>query len=223
MKLYYDPISTTSRVVMLFLAEHDLSVERQIVNLMMGEHYQPQFGAINPNHAVPVLEDCNLRIGECSAIIKYLADVAGSQTYPKALKDRARVNEAMDWFNTFFASDVNKAYVYPQIFPNFAFADEAVQRAVLERGAASAARRFDILDSFMLKDKAFVCGDELTLADYIGAAYVGTTAAIDYDLARYPNVSAWMRRMQARPSWRETHAAFYGLVASARTGQRAAS
>lgn len=221
MKLYYDPISTTSRVVALFLAEHDLPVERRIVNLMMGEHYAPDFIALNPNGAVPVLEDGDLCIGECSAILKYLADIAESAAYPKALKERARINAAMDWFNTFFASDVNKAYVHPQIFPTHAYADETVQRAVLERGAALAARRFDILDTYMLAETPFICGERVTLADYIGAVYVGTSSAIDYDLTRHPKVNAWIKRMQARPSWSEAHAAFYGLIASARSARKA--
>ena len=54
------------------------------------------FSAINPNQAVPVLQDGEFRLTESSAILKYLADRVGSPSYPRKLQMRARVNEAMD-------------------------------------------------------------------------------------------------------------------------------
>jgi len=41
---------------------------------MKGEHYQPEYVAINPNRMVPVLEDGDFRLTESSAILKYLAE-----------------------------------------------------------------------------------------------------------------------------------------------------
>ena len=41
----------------MFIADHGMEVEQQVVDLMAGEQYQPAFTAINPNNAVPVLED----------------------------------------------------------------------------------------------------------------------------------------------------------------------
>jgi glutathione S-transferase len=46
---------------------------------------------------VPVLEDGDFRLTEGSAILKYLADSIDSPAYPKGLKERARVNEMMEW------------------------------------------------------------------------------------------------------------------------------
>src|SRR5438034_6846413 len=74
MKLYYHPVSTTSRPVWLFIAENDIKCELRVVDLMKGEHYQPEFVAINPNRMVPVLEDGDFRLTESSAILKYLAE-----------------------------------------------------------------------------------------------------------------------------------------------------
>ena len=93
MKLYYHPVSTTSRPVMLFIAENGIDCEMRIVDLMKGEHYQPEYVAINPNRLVPVLEDGDFRLTESSSILKYLADKIGSATYPKELRPRAKVNE----------------------------------------------------------------------------------------------------------------------------------
>ena len=85
MKLYCHPASTASRPVMLFAAENRMPLEMQVVDLFTGEHTQPPFEAINPNHLVPVLEDGDVSLTESSVILKYLADKVNSPLYPKGL------------------------------------------------------------------------------------------------------------------------------------------
>jgi glutathione S-transferase len=86
MKLYTFPGSPVCRPIAMFVVDHGLNVEEQVVDLMTGEQYQPAFAAINPNNAVPVLEDGAFRLTESSAILKYLAHVADSPAYPKPLQ-----------------------------------------------------------------------------------------------------------------------------------------
>lgn len=77
MRLYYHPASTTSRVVQLFAMDQGIDLDYKVVDLFTGEHLKPDFARINPNCLVPVLEDGDFQLSECSAIIKYLADKAG--------------------------------------------------------------------------------------------------------------------------------------------------
>jgi glutathione S-transferase len=213
MKLYCDPISTTSRPVLMFLAEHETPVEIVHVNLLTGENQSDDFARINRNRAVPVLVDGDFVLTECSAILKYLAETFASPTYPTDRRERAQVNSAMDWFNTGYSHDMNYGHVYPQIFPNLAFEVPEAQAAIIQRGLSNAQKRLAVLDAW-LEDRDFVCGNDITIADYIGAAYVGLSEAVAFDLSPWPNVSAWMFGMRQRPSWGETHAAFYGLLAA---------
>src|SRR5437899_10454100 len=97
MKLYYHPVSTTSRPVWLFIAENGIDCELRVVDLMKGEHYQPEYVAINPNRLVPVLEDGDFRLTESSAILKYLAEKTGSSTYPKVLHTWEKGKERKKW------------------------------------------------------------------------------------------------------------------------------
>ena len=117
MKLYFHPVSTVSRPIMLFAADNNIALDYQVVDLMTGEHLKPAFAAINPSCAVPALEDGDFRMAESSAILKYLADKFDLPSYPKDLQKRARVNEMMDWLNTGFYRDFGYGLVYPQIFP----------------------------------------------------------------------------------------------------------
>ena len=221
MKLYQDPISTTSRPVLLFLAEHELPVELVHVDLLSGGQHADAFRAITPNCAVPVLVDGDLTLTECSAILKYLADLATSPTYPADLKKRARINAAMDWINTGLSREFGYHYVYPQVFPQHRFESPAAQAEVLKRGRERSTRAFAVLDA-QLAGQAFLCGDEVSIADYLGAGHIFMGTLIDFDFAPWPNVAAWLQRMQARPSWGEVHAAFYGLASMLRDLQRQA-
>jgi glutathione S-transferase len=105
MKIYYHPVSTTSRPLMLFARESGIDVDFQVVDLLTGEHMKPEYASINPNRLVPVLEDGDFRLTESSAILRHLAEKTGSPAYPKELRARARVNEMMDWINTQICRD----------------------------------------------------------------------------------------------------------------------
>src|SRR6516165_11004406 len=134
MKLYMHPVSMTSRPVRLFIADNKIDCDQQVVDVMTGEHLQPPYGAINPNRLVPVLEDGDFRLTESSAILKYLADKINSPAYPKDLRQRARVNERMDWLNTGFYRDFSYGFLYPQIFPFMKRSDEKVQAGTIAWG-----------------------------------------------------------------------------------------
>ena len=107
MKLYMHPVSNTSRPVRLFIAENNLPVEEQVVDLFTGEHYKEPYINMNPNHMVPMLEDGDFRLTESATILKYLAVKTKSALYPEELKARARVNERMDWINTQLNRDLH--------------------------------------------------------------------------------------------------------------------
>jgi glutathione S-transferase len=209
MKLYFYPASTTSRPVTLFAADHGIELDYHVIDLFAGEHMQPAFGAINPNQAVPVLEDGDFRLTECSAILKYLADKVGSPTYPRDPQQRARVNERMDWFNTSLSKSLCDTFLYPQIIPAHKRPDEHTQRQTLAWGRQNALRWLGVLNDSWLGDNRYVCGERITIADYLGIAKVtlGEVARVDY--SRWPNVANWIRRMKDRPTWAPVNDAFY--------------
>jgi glutathione S-transferase len=213
MKIYLDSVSTTSRPVLLFLAEHDMPAEIVPINLLGDEHLTPEFAALNPNKSVPTLQEGDFVLTECSAILKYLAEKTSSRTYPKDLKARARVNEAMDWFNTGFYRDLGYGVVYPQILPHYAFANPVTQADVLRRGEERAAARLAILDGHWLRDADFLCGSGPTIADYRGSCYVAIAEWVGFDVTFYGNVLRWMSAMKARPSWKKTHGDWNAMTA----------
>ncbi|MGL6109512.1 MAG: glutathione S-transferase family protein [Rubrivivax sp.] len=215
MKLYCHPASTTSRPVMMFAAESGLALEQQVVDLFTGEHYQPPFEAVNPNHLVPVLEDGSFRLTESSAILKYLADKIDSPLYPKELQQRARVNERMDWINTQLCRDFVYGFIYPQIFPMHKRGSDEVQAATLAWGKERAAGWLKVLDEHILgSGNLYLCGSQMSIADLYGAAFVALGEITGSDFAAYPNVRHWLERMKQLKSWKKINEAIDGYAAS---------
>jgi glutathione S-transferase len=215
MKLYYYPASTTSRSLVLFATDSGLDLEYRNVDLMTGEHTQSVFTAINPNQAVPVLEDGDFRLTESSAILKYMADKIGSPAYPSDLHRRSRINERMDWFNTSLSRELCYGFVYPQVLPHHRRPDHHAHSTVLAWHRPNAVRWLKVLDENWLgPDNRYVCGNEISLADYLGIAMITLGEAVHIDYSRWPNVHSWIGRMKDRPSWGKVNEIFYqALVA----------
>jgi glutathione S-transferase len=215
MKIYYHPASTTSRPLMLFANENGMKIDFQVVDLFTGEHYKPEYEAINPNHLVPVLDDGDFRMTESSAILKYLADKAGSAAYPTDLKQRARVNERMDWINTQLCRDLAYGLVYPQIFPHHKRQTEEAQKTTLAWAKERAAGWLKVMDAHLLGPRnAFLCGNEMTIADFYAAPFVALAEAVGSDLSAYPNVKRWLGRMKQLKSWAKVNEVIDGYAKS---------
>lgn len=215
MKLYYHPISTTSRPVVLFAAEAGIELDLQVVDLFTGEHYQAPYLEVNPNRLVPVLEDGDFRLTESSAIVKYLADKVDSPLYPKGLQQRARVNERMDWVNTQLCRDLAYGLVYPQIFPFHKRRSDEAQDATLHWARERAQYWVQVLNDKLLGNGGnYLCGDSMTIADFYAAPFVALAEMTGCDYAAYPNVRAWLGRMKALKSWPKVFEAIEGYGAT---------
>ena len=215
MKIYYHPVSTTSRPLMLFAQENALPIEFQVVDLMKGEHVQPPYAAKNPNRLVPLLEDGDFRLTESSTILKYLAEKFDSPAYPKELKARARVNEMMDWINTQLCRDLAYGLVYPQIFPLHKRPTDSHQQGQLAWAKERAQGWMKILDEHLIGSrKKYLCGEQITIADYFAASFVSLAEFIRCDFGAYPNLKRWYERMKALKTWSKVHEVFYGFASS---------
>jgi glutathione S-transferase len=215
MKLYYHPASTTSRPIMLFAAEQALDIDFKVVDLFTGEHLQEHYSTINPNRLVPVLEDGDFRLTESSAILKYLAENSRSVAYPAELRSRARVNERMDWINTQVCRDFAYGFVYPQIFPTHKRSSDDVQAATIDWGKERAKAWMNVLDKHVLgTDNGYLCGSQLTIADYFGAPFVALGETLRCDYSGYPNVQRWLANMKQLKSWGKVNEVIDGFAGS---------
>jgi glutathione S-transferase len=195
---------------MLLAAAEKLDIDYHVVDLFAGENYQAAFTGINPNQAVPLLEDGDFRLAESSAILKYLADRQKSPAYPTELSERARVNERMDWFNTGLYRDLGYGLVYPQVLESYGYADNAVKTATLAHAREKAKKWLKILDEHLIgQNNSYVCGARLTIADFLGVCMITLGEVIRLDYSGYPNIMRWLATMKKIRYWDDVNDAFY--------------
>ena len=217
MKLYMHPVSTATRPVRLFLAENNIPCEDVMVDILTGAHYKEPYASINPNKLVPMLEDGDLRLTEGSAILKYLADKHNLPSYPKDLKKRAKVNEVMDWLNTQFYRDFGYGLVYPQIFPHHKRRSDEAHAGAIAWGQEGAKRWLQVLNDYWIGPKnQYLCGNEITIADYFGAGLVSIGELVGIDFAAYPNIQRWLGNMRKLKTWNQVNEIFNAFVAGNR-------
>lgn len=211
MKLYMHPVSMTSRPIRLFIADNKIECEEELVDLMTGAQHKEPYASKNPNRLVPMLEEGDFRLTEGSAILKYLADKIGSPAYPKELKARAKVNEAMDWVNSNFYRDWGYGYCYPQLFPHHKRRSDEAQAATIEWGAEKSRNWLKLFNDHWIGDRRYLRGDQITIADYFASGIVTLGELVGCDFAAYPNVRRWLATMKRLPNWARTNEVFYGL------------
>lgn len=216
MQLIYDPASTSSRIVTFFLHDNGIGFDGQVVSVLKGEQFQPGFAAINPNCEVPVLiEDDGFRLTQSAVIMQYLAGQRGLDVYPAHPRERAKVDEAMNWFKTNFHIYHCALLSYTHILPAFLSMDPAMLATVRAIGKGGSDKYLRVLNDHMIGRNDYVCGHRITLADYVGAANVTLGYAAGMDFGTYPNVLRWLERLRRRRAWMQAYSVFEGMLNAA--------
>ena len=214
MKLYMHPVSTVCRPIRLLCAENGIKLDEETVDLMTGAHHQEPFASLNPNRQVPFLVDGDLRLSEGSAILKYIAEKYQLPAYPADLKKRAKTNEVMDWLNTGFYRDFGYNLVYPQLFPHHKRRSDEAHAGTVDWGQQLSKKWLQLLNDYWIgPHNQFLCGNEMTIADYFGACMVSIGDLVGCEFKAYPNVQRWLANMRKLKSWDEVNQVFSGFVA----------
>ncbi|WP_041658134.1 glutathione S-transferase family protein [Azoarcus sp. KH32C] len=210
MKLYFHPASTTSRIILLFVSEEGIPFEPEVVDILSGAHLSGSFPSINPKRLVPALDDDGFIVTESAAILRYLAAKTGSAAYPTDLKERARVDEMIDYLNSDFYRDWGYNMIYPQLFPHHKRESDAAHEGTVRWGQDRVRNGLAYLDSVLAKQR-YLAGDKLTIADYFGAGVFSAGELIRVDLAQFPNLQRWYESMRSLPSWPKVSEALEGF------------
>jgi glutathione S-transferase len=200
MKLYEHPFSSAAFKVRAVIHELGLPVTLIPVDMMKGEHKTPEFLARNPNGKVPTLDDDGFLVWESNAILCYLAaKKPESGLLPADPRGMALVQQWLQWQATTFAPSTNEVMgetVYAKFFGRSK--DEAKYAAGMEK----VRRDLGVLEK-TLASREFLCG-KLTLADFSIVSSLLLRSAMGVDLEAFPNVKAWVARMESRESVRKS-------------------
>ena len=57
----------------------------------------------------------------------------------------------------------------------------------------------------------YLCGNQITIADYLGAGIITLGELIRCDFSKYPNVERWLNNIKKLPNWDKVNETFYRL------------
>jgi glutathione S-transferase len=199
LKIWGRKTSVNVQKVMWAVAELGVAHERVDAGGPFGQTDTDDFGAMNPNRLVPVLQDDALTLWESNAIVRYLAAMYGrGHLGPAQAQTFAKADQWMDWMQTSIYSDIIVG-----LFVQFVRVTAADRnQAAIEATAKRVGEKLAVLDT-QLAGKSFILGEQLTMADIA----IGTLMYRYYDMpiARpsLPNVEAWCSRLAARKAYQD--------------------
>ncbi|MDX5392652.1 MAG: glutathione S-transferase family protein [Caulobacteraceae bacterium] len=157
------------------------------VDIMKGESRTPEFLARNPAGQVPLVVLADGRpLAQSNAIILHLAE--GSDLIPSDAYERARMLEWMFWEQ--YSHEPYVAVARFQV--KYEGRDPAsLDAKLVSRGVAALARL-----EVGLEGRDYLASDRLSLADVALVAYTRLAGEGGFDLAPYPNLRAWIQRVE---------------------------
>lgn len=191
--------SINVRKVLWTCAELNLPFEREDWGIGFQPTSNPAFLALNPNAMVPVLQDGDFVLWESNSIIRYLAaQYGGQQLYPAEPRQRARVDQWMDWQ----ATDLNRSWSYA--FMALARKSPAHQDpASIEASCQGWTQFMRILEQRLAATASYVADKTFTLADIPIGLSVNRWFGTPFDKPALPAVAAYYDRLAGREGYRQ--------------------
>ena len=182
--------------VSLLLAHLGQEVEVVELDTMAtpSETRRPDFLAKNPNGRIPLVElSDGTYLPESGAILCYLAD--GTPYLPSDRVARAR---ALAWM--FFEQYSHEPYVAVLKFWTLWGGLETRRPDEIELWRSRGQAALAVMDRHLAAAPWFT-GPAYGIADIALFAYSQSAAAVGFDLAAVPHVTAWLDRVRAQPGW----------------------
>jgi glutathione S-transferase len=188
--LYGSFTSSSSYKPMLYLALAGLAFSFRTVNLKIGIQNTPEYLAINRWGVVPSLKHRGLTILQSNVILDYLARTTG-HFEGRTEQQRWQAREWLSW-----EADHITAVARVRHSARFRkMADEVIAEF---RPRAEAALSF--VDA-TVRDRAFLLGENCTIADIGCWGRMVFMAEGGFDIANWPSLNAWADRLKAMPGF----------------------
>ena len=188
----------------LFLEEAALDYTVKPVNIGKGDQFDADYLRFSPNNKMPAIIDHApadggdpISVFESGAILRYLADKTG-RFGGTGVRERTIVDEWLFW-QMAGLGPMTGQYGHFHVY-----APEEVPYA-RERYRKEAERLLGVLDK-RLEDRAFIAGNDYTIADMASYPWIGVYDKAPIDMTPFPQVQRWHAAIRARPATQRAYA-----------------
>lgn len=193
--LYFWPTPNGFKITIM-LEECGLPYDVKYINIGRGDQFEPEFLKISPNNRMPAIVDHDgpdgspISVFESGAILQYLGRKTG-QFYPQDERARVAVDEWLFWQMGGLGPMAGQAHHFRQ------YAPEKIDYAY-DRYTDEVNRLYGVMN-IRLRDNDYLAGD-YSIADMAAYPWVRPYKRQGQDLAEFPHLEAWYKRIHDRPA-----------------------
>ncbi len=185
-----------SMAVHVTLYELNVPFEAKIVNISQGQTRTPEFLALNPKGAVPVLVDNGVVITQSAAIMIYLSDKHKSDLLPpQSSVERAK---ALEWLLS-LNSELHPAHGV-MFFTHRLMSDHNAQVDARAKAKIRIQRYWDDVEK-RLEENAYLAGPDFSLADILLSVIHRWSVGLDIGFEFGSNLIRVTQAIKSRPSF----------------------
>ncbi|MGR3623686.1 glutathione S-transferase family protein [Pseudophaeobacter sp.] len=186
----YTWTTPNGRKISILLEELGVPYTVHSINIGQGDQKTPEFLKIGPNNKIPAIvdQDTGLSLIESGAIMWYLAEKNG-KFLSKDPVERIRTMEWLMWQMAGLGPMAGQSHHFLHFNPGKAEYAE-------ERFGSEVKRLYSVLNT-QLEGRDYIVGD-YSIADMACWPWVSRYEWQQINLADYPNVQTWYKRLLAR-------------------------
>ena len=214
--LFHDPTSEPSRAVHWFALEASIPLRLRYIWLARNEHHGQELLAVNPRRQVPALRHGEFCLSEATAIIRYLAEIAGESArwLGETVRERARINQLLSWYHTNLRRRGTLEYFLPVLLAPGYLGEAAPPRDQADVLRSHLRAALQQVEEF-LEPGQFLGGDRVMVPDLLFASDI---FAFDCDpdrelyFADLPRVLSWLDRLRSLGDYETSHRAWNAVA-----------
>lgn len=206
--LYYWPTPNGHKITLLLeeLAEAGTPLAYTIkpLDIGKGDQFRADYLAFSPNNKMPAIVDhapadggAPISVFESGAILLYLANKSG-RFFGDSVRRKVEVNQWLMW-QMGGLGPMTGQYGHFTVY-----APEKIPYAI-DRYTREALRLLGVLDR-QLAGRAFITGDDYTIADMAAYPWINPYDKAPLDLAPFAEVRRWHAAIAARPATQRAYA-----------------
>lgn len=171
------------------------------VDILKGEQKSREFLQVNPAGKVPVIVDDGFILFESMAIARYLASKNNSPLYPDDLREKALVDQWIDFCSIHLQTATNRIFFNRIIAPKIGIPKD---EDTLNAGIKLLEQYLPVLENQLEKNE-FLTGSFLSIADINLLAILDPAEPMGININRYKNMYSWFQGLKREEFYTRCH------------------